>query len=250
MPRPKKRRTVCDLPRFSRFAPLDIPRGAEGAIIMTVDEYEVLRLIDGERFTQQETSEKMQVSRTTVQAIHDQASRKMAECLVNGRELIIEGGDYQTCTGSRRCRWKTSCPRNARDRRIDGLTETTIEGKEEAMAIVVPVNKDGKTVDGMLARAAQFAVVENGTVRYVSNDAAHSQGGAGVKAAQQLIDLGADVVITRQCGVNAAELFAAANVELYRVESDSLEETLTDYREGKLERLTDAVPGFHGGLRK
>lgn len=250
MSRPKKRRTVCDLPRFSRFAPLDIPRGAEGAIIMTVDEYEVLRLIDGERLTQQETSEKMQVSRTTVQAIHDQASRKMAECLVNGRELIIEGGDYQTCTGSRRCRWKTSCPRNAKDRRMDGLSGTTSGGKEETMIIVVPTNKDGKTVDGMLARAAQFAVVENGTVRYVSNDAAHSQGGAGVKAAQQLIDLGANVVITRLCGVNAAEVLAAANVKLYQVKGDFLEENLAAYQEGTLERLSDVVPGFHGGSGK
>ena len=118
------------------------------------------------------------------------------------------------------------------------------------MIIVVPTNKDGKTVDGMLARAAQFAVVENGTVRYVSNDAAHSQGGAGVKAAQQLIDLGANVVITRLCGVNAAEVLAAANVKLYQVKGDFLEENLAAYQEGTLERLSDVVPGFHGGSGK
>ncbi len=250
MSRPKKKRTVCGLPRFLRFAPLDVPRGAEGAVIVTIDEYEAFRLIDGEGFTQQEASEKMQVSRTTVQAIHDRASHKIAECLVNGRELIIEGGDYQICTSDRRCRHSASCPRKEQDRQREEFA-TAVSGREgEAMAIAVPVKRDGQTVDEMLARAAQFAIVEEKAVRYVDNEAANSQGGAGVKAAQQLIDLGVDAVITRQCGVNAAELFAAASVELYRVEGDSLEENLMAYREGTLERLTDAIPGFHGDPRK
>ncbi|HCX79470.1 MAG TPA: hypothetical protein DG577_08645, partial [Firmicutes bacterium] len=51
MPRPRKWRNVCCLPRVSRFGPLD--SSSKGAVIMTVDEYEAIRLIDLEGFTQE-----------------------------------------------------------------------------------------------------------------------------------------------------------------------------------------------------
>lgn len=98
MPRPVKLRQVCALPVHDRFAPVG-QEGADAVVQMTVDEYEVIRLIDWEQMTQQECSERMQVARTTVQAIYDTARRKLADCLVNGRALQIVGGCYQVCSG-------------------------------------------------------------------------------------------------------------------------------------------------------
>lgn len=98
MPRPKKWRNVCCLPDNERFGPLN-STGQESFVIMSVDEYETIRLIDLEEMKQEECAEKMNVARTTVQGIYDTARKKLADSLVNGKVLIIKGGEYMLCDG-------------------------------------------------------------------------------------------------------------------------------------------------------
>ena len=66
---------------------------------MTIDEYEVIRLIDLEGLNQEDCSEQMGVARTTVQGIYANARKKIADSLVNGKILLIEGGEYKLCEG-------------------------------------------------------------------------------------------------------------------------------------------------------
>lgn len=97
MPRPRKCRKVCCLPESNLFGPLNNPNLEDEIIVMTVDEYETIRLIDLEGMTQEECAEKMNVARTTVQRIYNDARKKLAKSLVNGNVLKIIGGDYQLC---------------------------------------------------------------------------------------------------------------------------------------------------------
>lgn len=95
MPRPRKCRKVCCLPENTLFFPEQ--KGQEERVILRVDEYETIRLIDFEGLSQEECAEYMDVSRTTVQQIYADARKKISRMLVLGAELKIEGGHYQLC---------------------------------------------------------------------------------------------------------------------------------------------------------
>lgn len=100
MPRPRKWRRVCCMPNSQSFGPLDGQAGAR--IVMGIDEFETIRLIDLEGLSQEECAQRMGVARTTAQAIYSSARAKLAECLVKGMELSINGGDYILCDGESR----------------------------------------------------------------------------------------------------------------------------------------------------
>ena len=104
MPRPRKWRTVCCLPESTAFGPLGSAHCPEQEVVMAVDEYETIRLIDLEGLTQEECAAQMNIARTTVQRIYNDGRKKLADVLVNGRVLRIEGGDYRLCgDGPRGC---------------------------------------------------------------------------------------------------------------------------------------------------
>ncbi len=100
MPRPCKRRRICCLPECSRFGPVEQNAAEPQVITMTLDEFETVRLIDLEGLKQEECAEQMQIARTTAQAVYNSARTKLAECLVRGKELHIEGGNYELCDGT------------------------------------------------------------------------------------------------------------------------------------------------------
>ncbi|NLP48229.1 MAG: DUF134 domain-containing protein [Clostridiales bacterium] len=99
MARPVKWRRVCDLPGNDRFGPLGLDLNLGDAVNMTIDEYEAIRLIDLEGLNQEECAQRMNVARTTVQGIYIEARRKLADSLVNGKALLIGGGEYRLCDG-------------------------------------------------------------------------------------------------------------------------------------------------------
>lgn len=110
MPRPLKKRHICrqNLPAASSFAPdLD---GAAETIILNIDEYETIRLLDGEGLTQQECAQRMGIARTSVQAIYESARKKLADLLIHGKRLHIEGGSCIICDGSRHFCGDSDCP--------------------------------------------------------------------------------------------------------------------------------------------
>lgn len=99
MARPRKWRKICSLPESTKFGPLNSSLNDQNHVNMELDEYETIRLIDLEGFTQAECAQKMNVARTTVQAIYVSAREKLAESLVNGKVLTIAGGEYKLCNG-------------------------------------------------------------------------------------------------------------------------------------------------------
>ena len=117
MPRPRKCRKVCHLPMKREFVPSG---GAEQAVILTVDEYESIRLIDYQGFSQDECAGYMKVARSTAQYIYNSARNKIAKALVDGLALRSEGGDYSLCDGEEDFCGCGGCKKH---RRLAGISE-------------------------------------------------------------------------------------------------------------------------------
>lgn len=98
MPRPRKRKRVCEAPKRKLFGSLDGSKPHDKFIIMLVEEYETIRLIDYEGYTQAECAVQMAVARTTVQSLYENARKKLARTLIENRPIKIEGGVYRFCS--------------------------------------------------------------------------------------------------------------------------------------------------------
>ena len=101
MARPQRRRRICGMPNHRWFVPGDGP--CPEAVQLTLDEYEAIRLMDREGLTHEQCAEVMRVSRTTVTEIYASARRKLAEAIVDGRELVIDGGRVELCDHTNNC---------------------------------------------------------------------------------------------------------------------------------------------------
>jgi len=95
MGRPRKCRWVETQPETTFFKPRGVPLKLCEQTVITVDELEAMRLADYLEMTQEEVAKKMQVSRPTVTRMLARARRAVADALVNGKTICIQGGDYR-----------------------------------------------------------------------------------------------------------------------------------------------------------
>jgi len=103
VPRPFCHRHIAGQPAAPVFKPAGVPTVLLDEVVMTLDEFEALRLADLERFYHERAAEEMRVSRPTFSRIIDSAHGKIADALVHGKALKIEGGPVQLQMGPRRC---------------------------------------------------------------------------------------------------------------------------------------------------
>ncbi|MHA1580747.1 MAG: DUF134 domain-containing protein [Candidatus Freyarchaeota archaeon] len=94
MPRPRKTRKIGFRPEISGFKPVGNTQPEE-TITLTLDELEAIRLRDLEKYTQEEAAERMNVSQPTFYRLIEEARKKVAEALVEGKELRFKGGSYE-----------------------------------------------------------------------------------------------------------------------------------------------------------
>jgi uncharacterized protein len=119
MARPFKQRFVSVPPRACTFKPRGIPLSELETIVLSLDELEALRLADLEGDQQEEAAAKMNVSRPTFGRILERAHKAVADSLLHGKALQIQGGAVATCARKhvrcKRCRrsWEVPTPATA-----------------------------------------------------------------------------------------------------------------------------------------
>ncbi len=123
MARPEKSRIVACDPETSYFKPRGVPLREMEEVRLTIDQMEAIRLADLEGLSQEEAGRKMGVSRATFGRIVQRARRIVAEALVHGKAILLEGGNYKIGKGKRQfgctaCNfvWEEGCGTGRPDR--------------------------------------------------------------------------------------------------------------------------------------
>jgi predicted Fe-Mo cluster-binding NifX family protein len=118
------------------------------------------------------------------------------------------------------------------------------------MKIAIPV--DEKTLESNVCvsfgRTPYFLIydVETKESIFIDNSAAASTGGAGIKAAQIIVDNKADVLLTPRLGENAAEVLKPAEIKIYKTTTASAKDNIDAFIAWKLPLLDEFHAGFHG----
>lgn len=234
MPRPRKCRKVCHFPQTLEFAPART--GGEGPpVILTVDEYEAIRLIDREGFSQEQCGVFMGVARTTVQQVYASAREKLALFLVEGRPLRIGGGDYRLCRGG-----EEGCSGCFKRRYHERYAKSK---GEHSMRIAVTY--EGGQVFQHFGHTREFKVydVEGGEVK--SAQVVDTNGSGHGALAGVLNALSADILICGGIGGGAQAALAAAGIQLYGGVSGGADEAVASFLAGKLDYDPDVRCGHH-----
>jgi predicted Fe-Mo cluster-binding NifX family protein len=118
------------------------------------------------------------------------------------------------------------------------------------MKIAMPVDEKSMqtSISQSFGRAPYFLVydTESKASVFIDNSAVSSQGGAGIKAAQNIVDKQVSALITPLCGENAAKAINAANITIYKTINDSIQDNIDAFNEVRLALLEDIHAGFHG----
>ena len=118
------------------------------------------------------------------------------------------------------------------------------------MKIAIPV--DEKTLESSVCasfgRTPYFLIYDTETKEsvFIDNSAAASTGGAGIKAAQTIVDNKANALLTPRCGQNAADVIKSADIKIYKTTSASVKDNIAAFIDGKLPLLDEIHAGFHG----
>ena len=190
--RREKLRRVGIIPEYRGFTPDGLASG--DAIDMTIDELEVLRLCDLEGLSQEAVAQQMGIARATVAAICSRTHRKVANALVNGRALIIEGGNiaYSPIT-----------------------TTTAAWPAKEVGTMRVATTYDNGNIFMHFGRSEQFKIydIQDGKVL---NEQVVGTGGTGHGAlAGLLANGGVDTLICGGIGGGAQQALAQAGIRLF-----------------------------------
>ena len=96
-------RKVSSIPLVTYFKPAGIRMTELEEVSLLVEEVEAVRLKDIENLEQESCAKKMSISRSTFSRILDSARQKIADALLNGKAIRIEGGNFEMATRRFRC---------------------------------------------------------------------------------------------------------------------------------------------------
>lgn len=224
MARPTKCRRVCHFPEALEFSPSGETAGEP--VILAVDEFETIRLIDKEGLTQEECGAQLGVGRTTAQKLYDKARKKLAQALVLGLPVKISGGDYRLCNGNTDFCYKSDCLKKQLQ------AEFFMDKGEQMMRIAVTY--ENGTIFQHFGHTEQFKVYDVEAGKIVQTKIVDTNGSGHGALAGVLSALNVDVLICGGIGGGAQMALAENGIKLYGGVSGNADEAVNAFIVGKL----------------
>lgn len=117
------------------------------------------------------------------------------------------------------------------------------------MKIALPVDDRSMetSVCQSFGRAPYFLIYDTETKArvFIDNSAAASQGGAGIKAAQAIVDNKVSALLTLRCGENAVEVLKAGGIKIYKTAGGFAQDSIEAFMAGELAELAEIHAAFH-----
>ena len=181
----------------------------------------------------------MQISRTTATEIYEKARFKIANAIVNGKPLVIEGGNYRICQESSCC----ACPDRCRRNTVARAAAQENQGVSH-MKIAMPVKNDAIFQHFGMAPNFKIYVVQDGAVISTETIAAGGHGHAAV--VNLLVKNAVDCVICGGLGPGAVQSLAQANIRLYAGNEGDCDAAVASLIAGTLENNVEAATAGRG----
>lgn len=221
--RPIRCRKICQYPDYWNF----IPEGHDGdsVVELTLDELETIRWIDYEGLSQLECASRLNVARTTVTAIYDRARKKIADSIINGKQLKICGGNYEI-----------DC---------DTLSTSQMLQQKGNNTMRIAITYENGQVFQHFGHTAQFMMydIENNTIK--DSKILDTQGSGHGALATFLKNNETDVLICGGIGSGAVNALEEAKIKLYAGVSGDVEKTVQAFLDGKLVANSSANCNHH-----
>lgn len=238
MARPTRCRRICGEPTYHSFIPEGISDREK--IILTVDEYEVIRLIDLEKFTHQECSNQMDISRTTVTEIYSIAREKIADSIVNGKPLVISGGNYRLCDGSAIRYCHKHC------KKLEGVSIHLTVPKKGANTMRIAVTYEDGKVFQHFGHTQNFKLYDIDEGKIVNEQVVDTNGQGHGALAGFLTDAKVDALICGGIGGGAQAALAEVGIKLFGGVSGNADDAVKAYLEGTLGFNPNVQCSHHG----
>jgi predicted DNA-binding protein (UPF0251 family)/predicted Fe-Mo cluster-binding NifX family protein len=249
MPRPTCRKRIGFQPKAVFFKPAGVPLGVVQEVVIGQDEVEAMRLKNFLGFPQEEAANQMGVSQPTFHRLINAAHQKITDAIINGKALRIEGGNvtmHEEMTGP--CRWKKHWGQGCASAETAAMSHIEIKKPiEGGIPMKIAITSADGTLDGMVderfGRAKKIVVVDtqtNGQETVDNLPNMNAAQGAGIQTAQNVIQSGAQAVISGHLGPNAFRVLSTAGVEVFTASAMTVREALEAYSNGKLAKLAGA----------
>ena len=118
----------------------------------------------------------------------------------------------------------------------------------------IAITSSGDNLDSQMdprfGRCQYFVIVDPDTMDFeaMQNESAMASGGAGIQAAQTIVNVGINTLITGNVGPNAFEVLSAAGIETMTGASGTVRQALELYKSGSLQSAASATVGSHAGM--
>ncbi|MGP1587347.1 MAG: DUF134 domain-containing protein [Treponemataceae bacterium] len=242
MPRQQRCRKICKKPKFTSFFPegFENTNCKDNCIYLSLDEYEIIRLVDFEKLDHKTAADIMEISRTTASEIYENARGKIAQTLVEGKKLLIQGGNYRFCFGEST---NICCKNCKRGQYYEQKNKIIMEAKKY---MKIAVTYENGQIFQHFGHTEKFKIFEVADDKILESKIVDTNGQGHGALAGFLKSFRVDTLICGGIGGGAKAALSEAGIKIFGGVTGDADTAVKNFIEGTLEYNPNVQCTHHG----